>query len=140
MPFGILARLSPTADPVILQSAFGKVEEALDISALIVGVSPDREPDMELIDALVEKDVFPDLYGVLFYSEAHALQRAVASQRDFVDAMQMIPERLETRKQKRFAAAMNPKIAKEELMMSHGTRAQISATEILQAVLQDLQR
>lgn len=157
-PFGILARTAePHVDAKILTSAFRfgdkYDDDGLQIGGLVVGVSPEANETIdytkqlledqvtdELESATEEEALFPGLKGVLFYSEAHVLQSAIRAQQDFITAIEKIPPRLETRKQKRFAAAMNPRVPPESLVRTASSRARISATEILQAVLDDIHR
>lgn len=112
--------------------------------ALVVGLSPaDREADSDdavayVQDLLQEDGLFPGLRGVLFYSETHAVRHAVDAQRDYKEAVNILPVKLESRKLRRFAAAMNPKVGPEEVEYGFESRARISASEILQAVLDDL--
>lgn len=134
-PFGVLSRINPTADARLLQPAL----EPLSISGLIIGVSPSTTPDIQFIEELIANETLPDLHGILFYSEAHALKRAISACDDFVDASKMLPQ-LETRKRGRFIDAMNPRVSHDDLETGFRTRATISATEILQAALEDLNK
>lgn len=149
-PFGLLARTSkPSADALILSSALRLAEsrdpgQPLNVHALVVGLSPtDGEADnvVNYVHHLLEEDdLFPGLRGVLFYSETHAVRHAVDAQRDYKEAVKSLPVKLESRKLPRFAAAMNPKVGPEEVQYTFESRATISASEILQAVLDDLKR
>lgn len=152
VPFGILARTAkPSADALILHSAFQHAanhdpKADLAISGIVVGVSPDTNaPHPEYIDTLISGSdqkgpFFPDLAAVLFYSEAHALTRALHAYDDFLDSVHLLPRNLESRKLKRFAAAMDPKIPPEELQTGPAATAHTSTSDILQAVLDDMKQ
>lgn len=149
VPFGILARTAKvSADAKILASAFSAIRQhapeedhqQLPIHALVVGVSPDR-PDVSIDytrELMHHQTFFPHLNAILFYSEAHALQHSIHAQRDLINALRLLPDDLETRKLKRFTAAMNPPTAKQQLLDDVSSRAQLGPTDILQAVLRDL--
>ncbi|CDF36363.1 unnamed protein product [Chondrus crispus] len=151
-PFGMLARTSkPSADALILSHALAHAEAvsdppaALDVHALVVGLPPASESSAStlvpyLAELLQEEALLPDLQAVLFYSEAHALSAALRAHSDFLDALAELPVRLETRKLHRFDAAMNPKVPREQLEQGLDSKARIAATDVLQAVLDDLNR
>lgn len=151
-PFGMLARTSkPSADALILSHALARAEAvsdppaALDVHALVVGLPPASESSASslvpyLAELLQEEALLPDLQAVLFYSEAHALSAALRAHADFLDALAELPVRLETRKLQRFDAAMNPKVPREQLEQGLDSKARIAATDVLQAVLDDLSR
>lgn len=152
-PFGILARTkNASIDAKILTSAMTKVSEfeksPLQITGLIIGVPPisgDQEAVVTYARALLKQNVglpdvlFPDLKACLFYSEAHALLRAVSGHRDYINAMRLLPPNLETKKLRRIEAALYPKVPTEELIDDMSVEARISASEILQAVLDKLE-
>lgn len=150
-PFGVLCRAkSADTDARILTSAFKFAAErdeqgSLDVTGLIVGVSPQIESEQiisytaTLLDAKTVEgdlvDLFPGLKAVLFYSEPHALVHAIKQQEDYVQAIGLLPDKLETRRFQRFSMAMNPKVKQEDLVYDRDTKARISSNEILQAVL-----
>ncbi|CAN8061940.1 unnamed protein product [Agarophyton chilense] len=144
-PFGVLARTAlPSADAKILSSAFAHIPDHQmqphSIHALVVGVSP-IQPHISMsytTHLLQHIDFLPNLSAVLFYSEAHALRNAIHTQLDILNALKLIPDDLETRKRKRFESAMYPRISKHQLIDSVSSRAQISPTDVLHAVLRDL--
>lgn len=151
-PFGLLTRTAkPSADARILASSFARAEtfadppHPLQVHALVVGLPPASEPGADAVvsyvDQLLREDsLLPALKGVLFFSEAHALASALKGHHDFVHALESIPPRLESRKLKRFDAAMNPKVPSDQLQTGFHVSARIAATEILQAVLDELTR
>lgn len=166
IPFGILSRTkSPLVDAKLFSSAFANVEKLdntnIFISALIVSISPIERSAMQAIsyardlidtrpnatnaaDANAEGQenntdtLFPDLRACMLYSEAHALLKAVRGHRDYIDAVAKLPVNLESRRRSRFENAMNPKMAVEDLVNNQSVKARISASEVLQAALDDL--
>lgn len=161
-PFGVLARTkSPTVDAKLLSKAFENVEKfdnsSLFVSALIISVPPSPQNAklaisyaQDLVDARLGtsteeaqpgeicNSLFPNLQACLLFSEAHALLKAVRAHHDYVDAVTKLPVRLESRRRSRFETAMNPKVAAEDLRIDLSVKARISASEVLQAVLDDL--
>lgn len=161
-PFGVLARTkSATVDGKLLTSALKKAEEmnesSLDIGGLVIGVPPTNDGKTRAISytrqLLLQDDgdgsddsnsdsnsntLFPDLKGCLFYSEAHALWHALQAHRDFTDAIRVLPDRMESKRRSHFDVAMYPVITKDDLVDDPSTKARISASDILQAVLDDM--
>jgi hypothetical protein len=154
VPFGVLARCgSATDDARALSRAIAHAHTAdprgsLDLAALVVGAPPGEEAGFEYVEALMrhgedDEEIvppFPGLDGILFYSEAEAVRRALLGVEDFVRGVKLLPPRLESRKFGRFDTAMNPAVDATELVDDLSARARISASEVLQAVLDDLAR
>jgi hypothetical protein len=151
-PFGILARSgSVSHDARSLARAFAHAnredsEGSLNVGGLIVGTPPHAHDHFEYIDGLIQHGAddteivppFPELSGVLFYSEAAALERTLAAADDIVRAMSLLPERLETRKFNRYATAMHPRVSSDDLNNDAQSRARIAASDILQVVLDEM--
>lgn len=151
-PFGILARSeNPADDARSLARAITHVHTtdprgSLDLAALVVGAPPGEQAAFDYVEGLLqygENDdevikPFLSLEGILFYSEAETLKRAIADVEDFVDGVRSLPPRLETRKFGRFDRAMTPKIDPSLLENDLAARARISASEVLQSVLDDM--
>lgn len=162
IPFGILSRTkSHDVDAKLFSRAFANVSKLdnkqFSISALIVSVPPIEQSAMQavsyarnLIDARLDDSnklegqgermdvLFPDLRACLLYSEPHALLRAVRGHSDYIDAVAKLPPRLESRRRSRFENAMNPKMEVQDLVNDQSVKARISASEVLQAALDDL--
>jgi hypothetical protein len=151
MPFGILARSGNVSDDArALARAISHAHTtdprgSLDLAAIVVGAPPGERAAFNYVEDLLrygENDTeviqpFPNLDGVLFYSEAETLRRAIADVDDFVSSVERLPSRLETRKFGRFDRAMTPKVDPSDLVNDVSARARISASEILQAFLDD---
>lgn len=161
IPFGILCRTnSHHVDAKLFSSAFDNVSKLdntpLSVSALVISIPPtersaaqavcyardliDSSPRLSQLETEEQKmdSLFPDLRACMLYSEAHALLKAVRGHRDYVDAVAKLPVRLESRRRSRFENAMNPKVAVEDLVDDQSVKLRISASEVLQAVLDDL--
>jgi hypothetical protein len=151
-PFGVLARSGTVKDDArflaraIAHANAADPSGAFDIAALVVGAPPGVPAEFEYVDGLLlhgteDAEIiapFPDITGVLFYSEAEAVARAIAGAEDFARSLRLLPERLETRKFGRFATAMHPTVGASEVIDGRAVRARISASELLQVVLDDL--
>jgi hypothetical protein len=151
-PFGVLARSgSVTDDARALARAITRANAtdpsgSFDIAGLVVGAPPNAPAEFSYVDGLLlhgadDEEViapFPGLDGILFYSEAEAVARAVTGVEDLVRGVELLPERLETRKFGRFATAMHPRVMANDVVDGRTVRARISASEVLQAVLDDL--
>lgn len=153
VPFGVLARTAkPSADARILRSALRRADRmdpagALDVSGLVVAVAPGgaEAAAAYTADLLAELEdgvgmLFPGLSAVLFYSEAHTIARSVRAQNRFLHSAALLPQNLESRKRKRFASHMDPKVPVESMNTDPSSKARISASEVLQIVLEDLRR
>lgn len=154
IPFGILNRTrSVTADAKILSSAIEKAAQfdraPLQITGLVIGIPPTTQEENEVLTYtrhLLEDNtgkvdsLFPDLKACLFYSEAHALVRAISDHRDFIEAIKILPTKLETKRESLFDLAMFPKVAPEDVLDDVSVKARISTSEVLQAVLDDLSK
>lgn len=155
VPFGVLARMSsPALDartmlPAMRRADAMELSGSLDVQALIVGVPPVTAAPFDYVRELLREGeesseegttLFPGLAAVLFYSEVDAVLRAVKAQAEYSRAVSMLPLTLESRKLKRHAAAMNPKVSPEDLVANRASRARVSASEVLQAVLDDINR
>lgn len=143
MPFGLLARTGDTKiDSRILQSAMKRAAELeqapIDVCAIVVGAPPGSPPVQYLLQLLNNDQLFPALDSIMFYREAHVVTRAVNAQFDTQRAIELLPPNLENKKRKVHATAMNPKVSVEQLRTDRESRASVSATEILQAALDDI--
>lgn len=151
-PFGVLARSGTASeDARALARAISHAHAAdprgsLDLAGLVVGAPPGGRAEFDYVEALLAHGVgddevirpFGDVGAVLFWSEAEALRRAATGIDDFVDAVHALPPRLETRKFGRFDRAMTPKLDPALLEKDLAARARISASELLQSVLDDM--
>lgn len=144
-PFGVLRRSeSATTDARILKSAFMRANEAglgkLDVAALVVASPPGVVPSEYVRELLADPDLLPGVQSILYYSEAHAVVRAVNASVDIAKAVETLQDRRESRKRHRFAVAMYPDIEPADFRTDRAARARISATDVLQAALEDLAR
>lgn len=149
IPFGLLARTpKPQADAKILASALQRAEKleerhGLHIHALVVNVPPLRASRVfEYVRDLVQIQGFLDeLKSVLLYSEAHVVKRMMLQQHDFTSALGVLPDKLETRRRKRFLEAMHPRTDDaDSLMNRYEDGARLAASEVLQVVLDELNK
>jgi hypothetical protein len=154
-PFGVLSRSGDMVnDARSIARAFthaNKLDPAgsLNVAALVVGTHPTPQNEhapFEYVGGLLahganDPDVnppFPEVESVLFYSEAAAVERAVSSADDVVRALSLLADNLESRKFNRYATAMHPRPSAETLRNGIENRAHISASEILQVVLDEM--
>lgn len=151
-PFGILCRSGDAAhDARSLARAIRHADRlepggSLGLAALVVGSARGAQVESEYVEKLIrhgedDEEVIPpfaNLDGVLFYSEAEALRRAIIGMEDFKRGVQLLPPRLETRKFGPAHTAMNPRPDPEDLKDGIAVRAQIGASEVLQAALDDI--
>lgn len=152
-PFGILARTkSAIIDSKLLTPAFAKAAEfentsSLNIGGLVIGVPPtqdDAKRSIAYARELLQENVselsslFPDLQGCILYSEAHALRHTLKERHDFADAINLLPDRLESKRRSHYEVAMYPVITKDDLVDDLSSRARISASEILQVMLNEM--
>lgn len=159
MPFGIFCRTSsPAIDAKMISSALRHAatldeSKSLHVDALVVGVAPDSQIAIDYTYEFMRNQLslaaegsssdecpFPDLTALLFYSEAHSLHTSLRNQADYIRSLESLPEKLDFGRLKRFAAAMNPRIAPAELIRDRPSRARLECTDVLQAVLEDLKR
>lgn len=140
-PLGVMRRTaSPAADARILAGALSRGDPELRVGALVVGSPPGSPPADYVGELLTEAKLLPDAESVLYYSEAAAVLRAARNAADAAAAAEKALPGRETRKRGRFETAMFPDIEAESVRADRGARARVSATEILQAALDDLAR
>jgi hypothetical protein len=154
-PFGVLARSGDMFnDARSIARAFSHANRlepsgSLNVGALVVGVHPTAHREyapFDYVGGLLAHGAddpevnppFPEVEAVLFYSEAAALERAVSSADDIVRALSLLEDNLESRKFNRYATAMHPRPSAETLSAGVENRALISASEILQVVLDEM--
>lgn len=151
-PLGVLARTdTPSIDARILSSALSRasnLDEHAGRAAGLVVVSPPLHRDDVVTYArelLVrhhpeddQRTLWPGLKAVLFFSEAHVLRRSLLQRDDYARALKLLPSHIERPVRNRFDRAMLPPMSADELEDDVSTRARMSASEVLQAVLDDM--
>lgn len=135
-PFGVLRRgANARTDSKILTSVFDRLD--FSISALLIGTPPHGPPTDYVNELLSNSALLPDTNSLLYYSEPAAVVHAVQGAYDVRNAAKLLANRKESRKRHRFAAAMFPDLNPASLDLPQSARARISATDILQAVLDE---
>lgn len=111
----------------------GATDHVAEYAAAMLGQAPRGADD----DAPA---VLPGLRAALFYSEAHALHRALAAHADVAGAAARLPLRGERVRVRAFERAMHPIVEAGALQAGYAARGRISASEVLQAVLDEMER
>lgn len=156
-PWGIITRAkNPDVDASILMDGVKEAERLeggalLNIGGVVIGWGR-GEGDKELGDYLQRvmewtnegdeggdgRQIFQGLKGVMFYDQKAIVDRCKDQLLDFRNAASIIPENVERRRKVRYKLAMNPReLSQDEKLMSNA-ESRISASDILQAALDDL--
>lgn len=161
-PFGVLARSNTVEqDGRLLARAFRHTSytepaEPLDVEGLVVGLAPPSVSDnkdsheavFDYVRGLLDYGrsdpeihvPLPGLQAVLFYSEAEALRRSIQALEDYAAGIAALPGSLERSRPRAKFEALYPTLSADDLKIDHAARARLSASELLQAALDDMER
>lgn len=141
-PFGILARTPKlSADARILAAAFKQAGDNLNLQGLVVNVSAgdDGEEGVAYLEGVLDENAggLEEVRGVLFWSEAETLRRSLGRTEDVMEVMKHL-KREKWNKMRRYVGAMHPSVKGVQAEQKWEMRANVSVTETLQVVLEQL--